>query len=46
VQPQRERVESPKNPRIQAALGLRERRDRDRTGQTLVDGARESRRAL
>jgi TrmH family RNA methyltransferase len=34
------------NPRIKAALGLRERRDRDRTGRTLVDGAREVRRAI
>jgi TrmH family RNA methyltransferase len=41
-----ELIESPANPRIQAALGLRTRRDRDRTGLTLVDGAREARRAL
>ena len=34
------------NPRIKAALALRERRDRDRTGLTLVDGAREVRRAI
>lgn len=34
------------NPRIKAAAGLRERRERDRTGLTLVDGARELRRAL
>lgn len=34
------------NPRIAAALALRERRDRDRMGLTLVDGAREVRRAL
>src|SRR2546430_4049312 len=34
------------NPRIKAALALRDRRDRERSGRTLVDGARESRRAL
>lgn len=39
-------IESPTNPRIRAALALRERRERDRTGLTLVDGARESRRAV
>jgi TrmH family RNA methyltransferase len=37
---------SPSNPRIKAAAGLRERRERDTTGLTLVDGARELRRAL
>lgn len=39
-------IESPANPRIRAALSLRERRERDRTGLTLVDGAREARRAV
>lgn len=39
-------IESPSNPRIRAALALRERRERDRTGLTLVDGARETRRAV
>jgi RNA methyltransferase, TrmH family len=39
-------IESPANPRIRAAAALRERRDRERTGLTLVDGARESRRAI
>jgi TrmH family RNA methyltransferase len=34
------------NPRVRAALALRDRRERDRTGLTLVDGARELRRAL
>ncbi len=34
------------NPRVKAAIALRDRRERDRTGQTLVDGAREVRRAL
>jgi RNA methyltransferase, TrmH family len=34
------------NPRIKAAIALRDRRERDRTGLTLVDGARELRRAL
>jgi TrmH family RNA methyltransferase len=39
-------IDSPANPRIKAALALRERRDRDRTGLTLVDGAREALRAI
>lgn len=39
-------IESPANPRIRAAAGLRERRDRERTGLTLVDGAREALRAI
>jgi RNA methyltransferase, TrmH family len=34
------------NPRVKAATALRDRRERDRTGMTLVDGARELRRAL
>ncbi len=37
---------SPSNPRIKAAVRLRDRRERDRSGLTLVDGARELRRAL
>jgi TrmH family RNA methyltransferase len=40
------RIESASNPRIKAALSLRDRREREATGRTLVDGARESRRAL
>lgn len=39
-------ITSPSNPRIRAAVRLRDRRERDRTGTTLVDGAREVRRAL
>jgi TrmH family RNA methyltransferase len=39
-------IESPANPRIRAAIALRERRDRDVTGLTLVDGAREALRAI
>ncbi len=39
-------VDSPSNPRIRTALALRERRERDATGLTLVDGARESLRAI
>ena len=39
-------IESPSNPRVRAAAALRSRRDREMTGRTLVDGARESRRAL
>src|SRR4051794_2226665 len=34
------------NPRVTAASRLRARRDRERTGLTLIDGARELRRAL
>jgi TrmH family RNA methyltransferase len=34
------------NPRIRAASALRDRRQRDQTGLTLIDGARELRRAL
>ncbi len=37
---------SPSNPRIKAAARLRDRRERESTGLTLVDGAREIRRAL
>jgi TrmH family RNA methyltransferase len=39
-------IASPSNPRIKAAVRLRDRRERDRTGLTLIDGARELRRAL
>ena len=39
-------IDSPANPRIRAAVALRERRERDATGLTLVDGAREARRAI
>jgi len=34
------------NPRVAAAVALRDRRGRDRAGLTLIDGAREVRRAL
>ena len=34
------------NPRVRAATALRDRRERDRSGLTLIDGARELRRAL
>ena len=39
-------IESPANPRIKAALRLRERRERESTGLTLVDGGREALRAM
>ena len=39
-------IDSPSNPRVKAAIALRERREREATGLTLVDGAREARRAL
>ncbi len=39
-------ITSAANPRIRAALALRERRNRDRTGHVLIDGVREVGRAL
>lgn len=39
-------ISSPANPRIKAAVRLRERRERAETGLTLVDGAREIARAV
>lgn len=39
-------VESQRNPRVRAAIALRDRRDRDAAGATLVDGTRELSRAL
>jgi TrmH family RNA methyltransferase len=39
-------IDSPQNPRIKAAVALRDRRDRERTGRMLIDGAREILRAL
>ena len=39
-------VESARNPRVRAAAELRDRRQRDRTGLTLVDGVREVSRAI
>jgi RNA methyltransferase, TrmH family len=39
-------IASSANPRIKAAVRLRDRRERERTGRTIVDGAREIRRAL
>ena len=42
----RQRISSTANPRIRAALRLRDRRDRERSGLTLIDGAREAARAL
>src|SRR5919198_3803217 len=39
-------IDSPSNPRVKAALRLRERRERDATGLTLVDGGREALRAM
>ena len=39
-------ISSAANPRVKAALALRDRRARDETGLTIVDGAREVRRAL
>lgn len=39
-------VTSAANPRVRAAIALRDRRSRDRAGRALVDGAREVARAL
>jgi len=39
-------ITSSANPRVRAAVGLRDRRERDRAGLTIVDGAREVRRTL
>ena len=39
-------IDSPRNPRVRAALALRERETRLALGQTLVDGAREALRAI
>ena len=44
--PPRPLLTSTANPRVKAAAGLRDRRERDRTGLTLVDGAREVRRSF
>jgi RNA methyltransferase, TrmH family len=44
--PTRPLLTSTANPRVAAALALRDRRGRDRAGLTLVDGAREVRRAI
>ncbi len=40
------RLTSHANPRVKAAAALRDRRERDRSGLTLIDGVRELRRAL
>ena len=42
----REAIASPANPRVKAAAALRVRRDRERTGRILIDGAREVLRAV
>lgn len=39
-------IDSPRNPRLRGAIALRERHERDTTGLTLVDGARECHRAI
>jgi TrmH family RNA methyltransferase len=39
-------ITSPSNPRVKAVTALRDRRERDATGLTIVDGAREVRRAM
>jgi RNA methyltransferase, TrmH family len=44
--PPRPVLTSTANPRIKAAAALRDRRERDRTALTLIDGAREVRRAI
>lgn len=42
----RQQISSTGNPRLKAALRLRGRRERDRRGLTLIDGVRETARAL
>jgi TrmH family RNA methyltransferase len=37
---------STKNPRVKATVALRDRRERDETGRTIIDGARELSRAI
>jgi TrmH family RNA methyltransferase len=44
--PPHEPIASPANPRVRSAAALRDRRERDRTGRILIDGARELLRAL
>jgi TrmH family RNA methyltransferase len=44
--PPRPMLTSTANPRVAAAVALRDRRGRERAGLTLIDGAREVRRAL
>jgi RNA methyltransferase, TrmH family len=44
--PPRRVLTSTANPRVKSAAALRDRRERDRTGLTLIDGAREVRRAI
>jgi RNA methyltransferase, TrmH family len=39
-------ISSAANPRVKAAVRLRDRRERERTGRTIVDGTRELRRAI
>ncbi len=39
-------ISSLQNPRVKAAAALRDRRDRDRSGLTIVDGGREALRAI
>lgn len=41
-----ERIDSAKNPRVKGLVRLRDRRERDRSGTALVEGARELARAL
>ena len=46
MSPSGTRIASPSNPRVRAAAALRDRRERDRTGQIVIDGAREVHRAI
>lgn len=46
VDPQRDVLTSTANPRVKAVVRLRDRRERDRVGLTLIDGARELGRAV
>jgi TrmH family RNA methyltransferase len=46
MSPARQAITSPTNARVKAAVRLRDHRERERTGLTIVDGARELLRAL
>lgn len=46
VSPAERAIASPSNPRVRAAAALRDRRQRERSGRILIDGARECLRGL
>ena len=46
MEPDQPELTSTANPRVKSVVRLRDRRERERTGRTLIDGARELRRAI